>query len=130
LEYRFGAKKFLTYYFIAGFGALLTHLFSIYFDLNFLGAPANIINIPMVGASGAIMGLLIGFALKYPDNVIALIFPPIQMKAKYFALAYVAFDLFAGMGNFNTGIAHFAHLGGALFGFLMIKYWEKFDPSV
>jgi membrane associated rhomboid family serine protease len=55
-----------------------------------------------------------------------LLFPPIPMKAKYFVLIYGAIELFFGFSNYNTGIAHFAHVGGAIFGFLLIQYWYKF----
>ena len=125
LENIFGPKKFFSYYLITGFGALALYLFTKYLELNFMGAPISSINIPMLGASGAIYGLLIGFATKFPDNIISLIFPPISMKAKYFALIFVGFDLFAGLGSFDTGIAHFAHVGGALFGFLTIMFWDR-----
>lgn len=126
LEYRFGPKKFLMLYFFAGLGSLLLHLLVSYVQLNYYGYPPH----PIVGASGAIMGLVIGFATKFPNYTVQLLFPPIALKAKYMALIFIVMDLFGGFGNFDSGIAHFAHLGGALFGFLIIKYWEKFDPSI
>jgi membrane associated rhomboid family serine protease len=85
----------------------------------------SILNTPVVGASGAIYGVLIAFAMFFPNTRLMLLIPPIPVKAKYLALALIAFDLFAGVSGQKTGIAHFAHLGGALFGFLLILYWRS-----
>ena len=82
-------------------------------------------SVPVVGASGAIMGLLIGFGMLFPEHELMLIFLPIPIKAKYFIPLIILGDLFLGVSNFQTGIAHFAHLGGALFGFLLILYWRN-----
>ena len=84
-----------------------------------------IINTPMVGASGALFGLLAGYAMFFPNNVLQLLFPPIPIKAKYFVLIYAAIELFLGVSGRQANVAHFAHLGGALFGFLCILYWRK-----
>lgn len=84
-----------------------------------------------VGASGAIYGLLVAFAFLYPNAELALMFIPVPVKAKYFVPGILALDLFLGLkgnsifGDGGTGIAHFAHLGGALCGFLMMWYWKK-----
>jgi membrane associated rhomboid family serine protease len=80
---------------------------------------------PTVGASGAIYGLLMGYAMLYPDSVMRLIFPPIALKAKWFVLIFGAIELLTGISGAGTGIAHFAHLGGLIFGFLLIMYWKK-----
>ncbi len=81
---------------------------------------------PMVGASGAIYGLLIAFAVLYPEAKLALIFFPVGVKAKYFIPAIIALELFLGFKNYEwNNIAHFAHLGGALIGFLLIRQWKK-----
>ena len=88
-------------------------------------------NIPAVGASGAIYGLLVAFAFMVPNAELALMFIPIPIKAKYFVPGILAIDLFLGFkgssifGAGSTGIAHFAHIGGALTGFLMMWYWKK-----
>ncbi len=124
LEALWGAKKFLFYYFFTGFGAVLLYMFVKYLEINYFGMPINI-DIPMVGASGAIFGLLAGFGTKFPDQKIMLLIPPIPMKAKYFVMIYAAIELFAGLGGFQSGVAHFAHVGGALFGFLLIQYWNS-----
>jgi len=84
------------------------------------------LQIPTVGASGAVFGLLIAFAMLFPDVELMLIFLPIPIKAKYFVPAYALIELFFGVANFSwDNVAHFAHLGGALFGFIIIKYWQR-----
>ena len=84
------------------------------------------LNIPTVGASGAVFGLLIAFAMMFPDAELMLIFLPIPIKAKYFVPFYALLELFFGVAGFQwDNVAHFAHLGGALFGFLMVKYWKR-----
>lgn len=88
-------------------------------------------NVPAVGASGAIYGLLVAFAFMYPNAELALMFIPVPIKAKYFVPIILGIDLFLGLrgdslfGGGGTGVAHFAHLGGALLGFLMMWYWKK-----
>ena len=82
-------------------------------------------NIPAVGASGAIYGILVAFAFMYSEAKLMLIFLPVPIKAKYFVPVLIGIDLFLGIGNVNTGIAHFAHIGGALIGFIMMWYWKK-----
>jgi membrane associated rhomboid family serine protease len=79
-----------------------------------------------VGASGAIFGLLAAFALLFPNTELMLMFIPFPIKAKYFVPIYAAIELFMGVSRFQwDSIAHFAHLGGALFGFILVKYWQK-----
>ncbi len=82
-------------------------------------------NIPVVGASGAVFGVLLAFGMLFPNTYLYLMFPPIPIKAKYFVIFYGAFELYAGVSGTQEGVAHFAHLGGMLFGFIMIKYWNK-----
>ncbi|MDC0231088.1 rhomboid family intramembrane serine protease [Aureispira] len=84
-----------------------------------------LVNIPVVGASGAIYGLLAAFGLLYPNRIIYLIIPPIPLKAKYFVLIFGVIELYLGISNAQTGVAHFAHLGGAIFGALTIGIWRK-----
>ena len=88
---------------------------------NFLSA----YNTPAVGASGAIYGILVAFAFMYSEAKLMLIFLPVPIKAKYFVPLLLAGDLIFGIGNINTGVAHFAHIGGALIGFIMMWYWKK-----
>lgn len=88
-------------------------------------------SVPAVGASGAIYGLLIAFAFMFPNAELALMFIPVPIKAKYFVPGLLAIDLFLGFGGSSifggggTGIAHFAHIGGAIVGFVMMWYWKK-----
>ncbi len=86
----------------------------------------SIYNSPMVGASGAIMGILVGFAMLFPNTELMLLFPPIPIKAKYLALILIGLDLYMAYAN-NPGdnIAHFAHLGGALVGFILVMIWKR-----
>jgi membrane associated rhomboid family serine protease len=133
LEHLFGSKRFFIFYMFSGLGAFLLHFFMMFLQVGFFDIPQEIllnpnnpINIPILGASGAVFGLLVGFGMKFPNQRIMLLFPPIPMKAKVFVLLYAGLELFLGFGGFQTGIAHFAHLGGALFGFLLILYWDKF----
>ena len=124
LEMTWGAKRFLVYYFFTAFGAAALHTLVSYIELNYLGN-AGIQNSAVVGASGAVFGLLLGYGVYYPNNVVQLLIPPIPMKAKYFVMLFAGIELFLGVASFNTGIAHFAHLGGALFGLIMIWYWRS-----
>ncbi|MBN1598606.1 MAG: rhomboid family intramembrane serine protease [Bacteroidales bacterium] len=83
-------------------------------------------NIPMVGASGAVFGILAAFAMLFPNVELMLIFLPIPIKAKYFVPIYAVLELFFGIANFSgDNIAHFAHLGGAVVGFILVKIWKK-----
>jgi len=79
-----------------------------------------------IGASGAVFGILLAFGMLFPNTVLMLLFPPIPIKAKYFVMIYGVLELFYGIGNFRSdNVAHWAHLGGMLFGFFMIRYWRK-----
>ncbi|WP_232302856.1 rhomboid family intramembrane serine protease [Draconibacterium sediminis] len=84
-----------------------------------------ILNTPTVGASGAVFGILLGFGMLFPNTELMLLFPPIPIKAKYFVIGYGALELFFGVSGIQGSVAHFAHLGGMLFGYFMIKYWNK-----
>ncbi len=79
----------------------------------------------MLGASGALYGILVAFAFSFPEAELMLIFLPIPIKAKYFVPLLFVGDLFFGFSNYSTGIAHFAHVGGAIAGFIMMWYWKK-----
>ncbi len=79
-----------------------------------------------VGASGAVFGILLAFGMLFPNTVLFLMIPPMPIKAKYFVIIYGVIELFLGVANFSgDNVAHFAHLGGMLFGFFLIKYWRK-----
>lgn len=85
----------------------------------------RLIHSPMLGASGAVYGILAGFAYYFPNTQLMLLFPPIPIKAKYLVLILVGFDLFMGLGSSGSNIAHFAHLGGALFGIVLVLIWQR-----
>ncbi len=132
LERAIGTKKYLIFYFVTGLGALLIHF--LVQDIqaqHFLADGANmqkyytLLGTPTLGASGAIFGIQIGYAMLYPNALWTLVFPPITLKAKWFVLIFMAIELFTGITGTMDGIAHFAHLGGALFGFLLIFWWKK-----
>ena len=141
VENVWGPKKFLFYYISCGIGAgLIQELvqYISYFVIDDLGSydyvNLNGVSVTVdyylnqlttVGASGAIYGILLAFGMLFPEERI-FIFPlPVPIKAKWFILAYVAIELFSALGTSGDGVAHFAHLGGMLFGFLMIRYWQK-----
>ena len=137
LERVWGMKKFLLFYFVTGLGAAAVHTGVEWIQMTHwmsqaaegsMAAQASIHALkmtPTVGASGAIYGLLMGYAMLYPDSVMRLIFPPIALKAKWFVLIFAAIELLTGVTGTGGGIAHFAHLGGLIFGFLLIMYWKK-----
>jgi len=83
-------------------------------------------NIPVVGASGAVFGLLLAFGMMFPNTRLIMLFFPVPIKAKYFVMIFGAIELFSGVANRpGDNVAHFAHLGGMLFGYFLIKYWGK-----
>ncbi|HKL31133.1 MAG TPA: rhomboid family intramembrane serine protease [Tangfeifania sp.] len=82
-------------------------------------------NIPTVGASGAVFGVLLAFGVLFPNTRLMLLFPPIPIKAKYFVIGYGVLELYLGFSQPGSNVAHFAHLGGMLFGYILIKYWNK-----
>ena len=137
LEDRWGARKFLIFYFVTGLGAALVHTGVEWIQMQSwmsqvaegsMAAQAKIHALkmtPTVGASGAIYGILMGFAMLYPDVRMGLVFPPVYMKAKWFVLIFAAIELLTGVTGTGGGIAHFAHLGGLIFGFALIWYWKK-----
>ncbi|MDC1105362.1 rhomboid family intramembrane serine protease [Prolixibacteraceae bacterium] len=83
------------------------------------------VNIPTVGASGAVYGVLLAFGVLFPNTELMLIFPPIPIKAKYMVIGYAALELILGFSQSTSNIAHFAHLGGMIFGWFLIKYWNS-----
>jgi membrane associated rhomboid family serine protease len=84
-----------------------------------------LLNVPTVGASGAIFGVLLAFGVLFPNTQLMLLFPPIPIKAKYFVIGYGAIELYLALTQPGSNIAHAAHLGGMLFGYILIRYWRK-----
>lgn len=140
LEQVWGPKRFLTYYLICGIGAgIIQEIVQYVYYAQVLSDYANVNTgfaiIPMqeylnmmttVGASGAVYGILLAFGMLFPNQQL-FIFPlPIPIKAKYFVIGYAAIELWSGLSNSSgDNVAHFAHLGGMLFGLLLILYWRK-----
>lgn len=123
IEALWGGRRFLFYYLFCALGAAITQLLMMYFQIEST-------NGLMVGASGAIYGLLVAFGAKFPNAELMLIFLPIPIKAKYFIPGLIVLDLFLGISNFSADpVAHFAHLGGAFFGFLLILLWQNKDSD-
>ncbi|MDA7708190.1 rhomboid family intramembrane serine protease [Flavobacteriaceae bacterium] len=152
LEQMWGRQKFLFFYFSAGLGAaalqMLVYNINVqtlydvielnnlslsdpgvllnYMSQNDYNQAISSFNSVMVGASGAIYGVLVAFAFSFPNSKLMLLFPPIPLKAKYFVPLLILMDLFFGLSSFSIGsIAHFAHIGGALIGLIMVLYWKK-----
>lgn len=126
VEAVWGPRKFLTYYFVTGLGALAIHFFVKFLELQYGSNPLSSVDVPVLGASGSVFGVLLAFGMLFPDRQVMLLIPPIPMKARVMVILYAALELFLGLGNFESGVAHFAHLGGALTGFLLILYWQGF----
>lgn len=119
LENLWGSKRFLNFYLLCGLGAAAAHLLVEYLTGNQSMA---------VGASGAIMGVAVAFAYLFPNTPLYLMFIPIAIKAKWAMIAFIAYDLFSGIANFGgDNVAHFAHLGGAITGFIIVLIWNKTD---
>jgi membrane associated rhomboid family serine protease len=117
LEHTWGTKRFITYYLLSGIGAGIAHLLVGYF---FPGSAGSV-----VGASGAINGILIGFAMMFPNRPIMMFPFFIPIPAKFLILIFIAIDLISGLTGSSSGVAHFAHLGGGLTGFLLLKFGDK-----
>lgn len=137
LEMVWGSKRFLIYYLTTGIGAGLVQEVTWFFSLRD-AIDATIVqagwettrtllnNVITIGASGAVFGILLAFGMLFPNAELFIMFIPIPVKAKYFVIFYGIVELFLGVGNFSgDNIAHFAHLGGMLFGFFLIRYWKK-----
>ncbi len=90
-----------------------------------MGKLNSILNVPVVGASGAVYGVLLAFGVLFPNTQLMFIFPPIPVKAKYVVIGYAAIELYLAITSPGSGIAHTAHLGGMIFGYLLIRYWRK-----
>jgi membrane associated rhomboid family serine protease len=118
-----GSKSFTLYYFVCVIGAGLVQLFVATQAARDGGI------YPTIGASGGVFGLLLGFGLTFPNERLLLIFPPVALQAKWFVLIYGIIELWAGVTGTEAGVAHFAHLGGMLFGFLLLLYWRRHPPG-
>jgi membrane associated rhomboid family serine protease len=111
-----GTKRFLIYYLTCVIGAAIV-------QLTVAGLQGGIY--PTVGASGGVFGLLLAYAMFFPNRTVMLLFPPIPMKAKYFVLGYGLLELYLGVSGRSPGVANFAHLGGMFFGFILLQRWRS-----
>lgn len=133
LEYDLGSKRFLTYYMICGVGAGLIQLGVNWIEFSVMASNPDVslavlaryANASTVGASGAIFGLLLAFGMLHPNNVVMLVFPPVALKAKWLVVIYGVIELISGITPASSNVAHFAHLGGMLFGWILLRYWKK-----
>lgn len=140
IENAMGSRRYLLYYLTCGLGAAMTQEVVQFVQYAYNGLDAyeqirtagavmamgDYLNLwTTVGASGAVYGILLAFGMTFPDNRI-FIFPlPVPIKAKYFVAGYAVIELLSGFGSSNDGVAHFAHLGGMLFGLLLLLYWRN-----
>ena len=153
VEKQIGAKKFLILYFLSGLGAMSLQLLSYWYQLSdippevlefintkgvetalegknysnpILGGYNAAMNGGMVGASGAIMGVLVAFGYYNPNTELMLIFLPIPIKAKFFIPILIVLEMTLGVANFQwDNFAHWAHIGGAIAGFIIVSIWKK-----
>jgi len=137
LERIIGEKKFLIFYFVCGFGAAALHMGVQYLELQGAMEQAAMGNsvamqtvamvkyTPTVGASGAIYGVLLGYAMLFPDSKMTLLFPPVTLSAKWMVAIFAGIEFISGITGASVSVAHFAHLGGMLIGLLLILYWRK-----
>lgn len=151
LEYTMTSQRFLVFYLVCGVGAVVFQMIVQAFEVHAItggisipfpelessylqyGDSAqklfDIFNVPMVGASGAIFGVLIAFGMIYPNAELMILFIPVPIKAKYIIPVYILIEISLGVGQFGgDNVAHFAHVGGAIIGFIMVKMWRLQGP--
>jgi len=144
VENVWGPKKFLFYYIVCGLGAGLcqelaqygTYIVdglaqydSVRLGINIVPMDVYLNMMNTVGASGAIYGVLLAFGMLFPNERMFIIPIPIPIKAKWIVMGSILVELFSAIGTSNDGVAHLAHLGGMLFGFILIRYWKKHPYS-
>ena len=153
VENMWGPKRFLNYYILTGLGAAVAHYAIVYYqlqplltqinsalsdtslpieDLNNLAEQKTILlNAPVVvGASGAVFGILVAFGMYFPNTLLFILPIPFPIKAKYAVIMYGLIELFSGVANFSgDNVAHFAHLGGLVCGFILIQLWKRNDST-
>ena len=120
IEQVFGSRRYLIYYAVCVVSAALAQLLVAKLTGGFY---------PTVGASGGVFGLLLAYGLYFPNNRVMLLFPPIPMPARVFVLIYAVLELVMGVTGAQSGVAHFAHLGGMVGGFIMLRFWRGGGPT-
>ncbi len=128
IERTWGEKKYLLYYLVTGIGAGIVQQVVWHMAMT----PELMVYsnwLITIGASGAVFGILLAFGMLYPNVPMYIMFVPIPVKAKWVVIGYGVIELFAGIGGWQSGVAHFAHLGGMLFGLLLILLWRRMDKT-
>jgi membrane associated rhomboid family serine protease len=136
LENLWGPKRFLLFYLICGIGAALVQMIALWYDISkfetlfnqgVIGAETfySALNVPTMGASGAVMGIFAAFVYTFPNTQLLILPIPFPIKAKWALLGLVLIDLIGGISSQQSGVAHFAHLGGAAIGILILMIWNK-----
>jgi membrane associated rhomboid family serine protease len=120
IEQVFGSRRYLSYYLVCVVSAAIAQLLVAMLSGGFY---------PTVGASGGVFGLLLAYGLYFPNNRVMLLFPPIPMPARVFVFIYAVIELVMGVTGAQSGVAHFAHLGGMVGGFIMLRYWRGGGPT-
>ena len=120
IEQVFGSRRYLSYYAVCIVSAGLTQLLFAYVTGGYY---------PTVGASGGVFGLLLAYGLYFPNNRVMLLFPPIPMPARVFVVIYAVIELAMGVTGVQSGVAHFAHLGGMVGGYIMLRFWRGGGPT-
>ncbi len=120
IEQVFGSRRYLIYYAVCVVSAALAQLLVAKLTGGFY---------PTVGASGGVFGLLLAYGLYFPNNRVMLLFPPIPLPARVFVLIYAVLELVMGVTGAQSGVAHFAHLGGMVGGFIMLRFWRGGGPT-
>lgn len=123
LEHTWGDRRYLTYFLVCLVGAGLCQLIVGSYSVSQGADPY-----PTIGASGGVFGLLLAYGMLFPNQRVMLLIPPIPMKARTLVIVYGVFELGLGITGLQPGVAHFAHLGGMLFGWLLIRYWRGQSP--
>lgn len=144
LEMVWGGGRFITYYFVTGVGAALVqqlawrygivadvlssaqaHDHTVTYGMLVAEAGPMLNNLVTIGASGSVFGILLAFGMMFPNAELFLLIPPMPVKAKWLVIGYGVIEFFSGVVGSGDGVAHFAHLGGMLFGFILIILWRK-----
>ncbi len=120
IEQVFGSRRYLAYYAVCIVSAGLTQLLFAWVTGDYY---------PTVGASGGVFGLLLAYGLYFPNNRVMLLFPPIPMPARLFVILYAVIELAMGVTGVQSGVAHFAHLGGMVSGYIMLRFWRGGGPT-
>jgi len=127
LENLWGSTRFIIFYLLCGLGAGFVHMGALWFDFHKLPYELlmNRIDIPTLGASGAVMGIFAAFGYTFPNSEMIILPIPFPIKAKYAMIGLVVLDIIGGISNDQSGVAHFAHVGGAVVGILILLIWNK-----